>query len=114
MSSGFWKVVRARDPGGGRPWPHRAPALAQLLPKAFANLPLNILLSRDHSKCHFWPGNQLHRAHRASRLLHSKSRRRASRKPAGLESCRPGTMFCVCHCLTCREVPSPYPRNSPT
>lgn len=35
MSSGAWKVVRARNPGreAGRPWPHRAPALAQLLPR---------------------------------------------------------------------------------
>lgn len=59
-------------------------------PKAFANLPLNILPSRDHSKCHFWLGNQLHRVTGPVAFPPQQEQEARSRKPAGLESCRPG------------------------
>lgn len=74
-------------------------------PKAFANLPLNILPSRDHPKCHFWLGNQLHRVTGPVAFPPQQEQEARSGKPAGLESCRPGGQRSVS--VTARHAVSP-------
>lgn len=111
----FLEGGQGQGPGEGEagPGPTVHLPLLSFSPKAFANLPLNILPSRDHSKCHF--GSEISYIVSPGQSLSSTARAGgASRKPAGLESCRPGgQLFCVCHCLTCRKSPSPYPEQCP-